>query len=56
METDFIDDATSDLLLTPFVAATDEEIAYAEELLRRIEQQYLNLPINPGAHSDLSGD
>jgi len=56
METDFIDDAILDGALTPFVTATEEEIAYAEELLRRIEQRYLNLPIKPGAHSDASAD
>jgi hypothetical protein len=56
METDSIDDATSDFALTPFVAATEEEIAYAEQLLRRIEQRYLNLPIKFGAHSGASAD
>jgi hypothetical protein len=56
MEIDVIDDAISDPALTPFVTATEEEIAYAEELLRRIEQRYLNLPIKPGAHSDASAD
>ena len=56
METDFIDDVTSDPASTPFVTATEEEIAYADDLLRPIEQQYLNRPIKAGAHSDLSAD
>jgi hypothetical protein len=30
--------------LEPFVTATAAEIAYAEELLRRIELRYLNRP------------
>ena len=36
------DEVSSDPALTPFVTATPAEIAYAEQLLRRIEQRYLN--------------
>jgi len=54
METDAIDDASADPALTPFVTASAAEIAYAEELLRRIEQQYLKRPIEPA--TDVSAD
>jgi len=56
METDSIDDASSDPALTPFVIATEAEIAYAEELLRKIEQQYLDRPKHSATHSDVSAD
>ena len=61
METDSIDDASSDPALTPFVTATEAEIAYAEELLRKIEQQYLDRPKldrpkHSATHSDVSAD
>ena len=56
METDSIDDASVDPALTPFVTATEAEIAYAEELLRKIEQQYLDRPNRSAAHSDSSAD
>ena len=56
METDFTNDASSDPALTPFVTATEAEIAYAEELLRQIEQQYLDRPYHSGTHSDVGTD
>ena len=56
METDAIDDASSDPALTPFVTATKAEIAYAEELLRKIEQQYLDRPKDSVPRSDVSAD
>jgi len=56
METDSINDVSSDPALTPFVTATAAEIAYAEELLRQIEQQYLDRPNDSAAHSDVSAD
>jgi hypothetical protein len=56
METDSIDDASSDPALTPFVTATEAEIAYAEELLRQIEQRYLGSQNHSAAHSDASAD
>ena len=49
-------EATSDPALTPFVTATEAEIAYAEELRRRIEKRYLNRQIQPGARHHVSGD
>ena len=56
METDPISDASSDPDLTPFVAATPAEIAYAEQLLRQIEQQYLGRHNRSASHSDVSAD
>jgi predicted thioesterase len=56
METDSISDASSDPALTPFVTATPAEIAYAEQLLRQIEQQYLDRANQSATHSDASAD
>jgi hypothetical protein len=36
-----------DPALTPFVTASSEEIRYAQELRRRIEERYLGRPITP---------
>jgi len=36
-----------DPALTPFVTASIEEIHYAQELLRRIEERYLGRPATP---------
>jgi len=56
MEKEYIDDASADPALTPFVTATAAEIAYAEKLLRQIEQQYLDRPNDSAAHSDVGAD
>jgi hypothetical protein len=56
METDSTNDASSDPALTPFVTATAAEIAYAEQLLRQIEQQYLDRPYHSGTRSDVNAD
>jgi hypothetical protein len=40
-----------DPAFTPFVTASSEEICYAQELRRRIEERYLNrarTPVRPG--------
>jgi hypothetical protein len=44
MEATHDDEVSSDPALTRFVTATAAEIAYAEQLLRQIEQRYLNQP------------
>jgi len=54
MKTDSANDASFDPALTPFVTATAAEIAYAEELLRRIEQQYLHRPNHSATRPDAS--
>jgi hypothetical protein len=36
-----------DPAFTPFAAATSEEIHYAQQLRRRIEERYLNRPSTP---------
>ena len=51
-----LDNAGSDPALTPFVTATAAEIAYAEELLRQIEQRYLNRPSEPRTVAKAAAD
>ena len=51
MDTTHDDEVNPDPALTPFVTASAAEIAYAEELLRQIEQRYLNQPAEPRALS-----
>jgi hypothetical protein len=50
------DEVSSDPALTPFVTATAAEIAYAEELLRQIEQRYLNQPAEPRVAAKAAAD
>jgi hypothetical protein len=56
MEATHDNDVSSGPALTPFVTATAAEIAYAEELLRRIEQRYLNRPAEPRAAAQAAAD
>jgi len=50
------DEVSSDPALTPFVTATPAEIAYAEQLLRRIEQRYLNHPAETRTAAEAAAD
>jgi len=56
MEAIHDNEVSSDPALTPFVTATAAEIAYAQELLRRIEQRYLNQPVGPRAAAKAAAD
>ena len=52
MDATISNEVGDDPALTPFVTATDAEIAYAEELLRQIELRYLKRPAEPRATLD----
>ena len=56
MESTTNNEVSDDPALTPFVTATEAEIAYAEELLRQIELRYLNRPAEPRIVSNVNAD
>jgi hypothetical protein len=45
-----------DPAFTPFVAASIEEIRYAQQLRRRIEERYLNRPTPPASYWSVGAD
>jgi hypothetical protein len=47
---------SSDPAFTPFVAASIEEIRYAQQLRRRIEEQYLSRPAPPVSFWSVGAD
>jgi hypothetical protein len=56
MEEAINNEVSDDPALTPFVTATEAEIAYAEELLRQIELRYLNRPAEPRITAEANAD